>query len=213
MNNQSVDPSSPIWLLGDSPSKNFPNLPPLDPTHPSRHTIWTPILNVIQRELFMGPGCRLDDGKLFIRNAVKDLANKSNRVGREAEIVALRTELNESNPLLVLCFGQFSFECALWAVEEKRPPQKWKECSVPELGQKFSERIHTVQSDSVTLLPLLHAYVARQFEKCNQEFSGGGENYFEFAGQEIAKVLIENCDHPRLVKLFQWPEQKSAMSE
>jgi hypothetical protein len=40
------DPDFPIWLLGDSNPKGWQSVleTPLDPRHPARHNIWTPVL-------------------------------------------------------------------------------------------------------------------------------------------------------------------------
>lgn len=203
-NPENTDPDSPIWLLGDSPSaKNLDkNLKPLDRKHPTRHTIWTPILDVVQRHLFVNCECRLDDRELFIRNAVShpDHKLKRNRKRHEAEIAELGELLSRHKPFLVLCFGQFAFECARRAQEEEKlPPQKW---TIKRLSQEFSERILKVQLGSVTLLPLLHAVVALKFSECSTDFSGEGDNYFEYTGREIAKVLIANRTHRSLNKLW-----------
>jgi hypothetical protein len=96
---ENTDPDSPIWLLGDSPSANNldKNLKPLDRKHPTRHTIWTPILDVVQRHLFVDCGCRLDDSELFIRNAVShpDHKLRINREKQETEIAELRELLTD----------------------------------------------------------------------------------------------------------------------
>lgn len=43
-----------IWLLGDSNPKNWDSIleTPLDPRHPARHSIWTPVIDVIQDQAF-----------------------------------------------------------------------------------------------------------------------------------------------------------------
>jgi uracil-DNA glycosylase len=202
-NPENTDHDSPIWLIGDSPSAKHQhkNLEPLDRRHPSRHTVWTPILDVVQRHLFVEHGCRLDDSKLFIRNAVIHPGHKL-KISREieAEIAELGGLLERHKPFLVLCFGRFAFECARRAQgEEKLSPQKW---TIETLSQEFGERILKVRLDSVTLLPLLHQSIALQFSKCNTNFSGGGGNYFEYTGREIAKVLIANRPHLSLDKLW-----------
>ncbi len=219
------DPDNPIWLLGDSPSDSpsakDQNLTPLDPRHPTRHTIWTPILDVIQRHLFVERGRRLDDSKLFIRNAVSNSDHKwKNPENREEEIAELRKLLDrhiKSKPLLILCFGQFAFECARRAQgEENRRPQQWKKWEIRELRQQFDARILKVQLGSVTLLPLLHQYVALQFSKTNEKW---GCDYFEYVGEEIAnkvlinKVLIANQTDDRMDKLWLPTKWKAAASE
>ena len=235
------DLDSPIWLLGDSPSaKNLHlkptdknHLKPLDPRHPSRHTIWTPILDVIQRRLFDKCGHRLDDRELFIRNAVSDPKHKlekPEKLGAKIvefrkkqvdEIKELRELLNRQNkPFLVLCFGQFAYACALRTqqdlIEELRP-QEWKKSGILKLSKVFEARIGEVQLGKVTLLPLLHASAARSFQSATEHFSGkpSGKrpNYFEYAGEKIAEVLIANRTDPRLDKLMLRGKQEDTASE
>jgi hypothetical protein len=225
------DPDYPIWLLGDSPSVNYPDLTPLDPTHPSRHTIWTPILDVIQRHLFLERGQRLDDSKLFIRNAVSDYRHKLEKpktLGAEIakfqdkqveEIKELRELLNRPNkprPLLVLCFGEFAYACALRTQQEVKEilrPQDWNKWGIRGLSREFKVRIDDVQLGRVTLLPLLHASVALSFQDASRNFSGGGGNYFEYDGREIADKLILHSQHPRLTELWLPAKREGTASE
>jgi hypothetical protein len=217
------DQNFPIWLLGDSPSDSpsakGQNLTPLDPRHPTRHSIWTPISDVIQRRLFVRYGRRLDDSELYIRNAVSnsDYKKKKHNEKLDKEIVELRELLNRDNkpkPLLVLCFGQYAFEYARRAQEEgdERHPKKWP---TEELGQQFNKRILNVQLGEVTLLPLLHQYVALQFPKSHDGFSGTGSNYYEFVGEKIAKALIdliENDTENRMDKFLLRGKQEGVAS-
>lgn len=216
------DQDFPIWLLGDSPSDSpsakDQDLTPLDPRHPTRHSIWTPILDVIQRRLFVERERRLDDSKLYIRNAVSHSDYKLNNPKMPEEEIAefqkkqaefqdkqveeikeLQTLLKENTPFLVLCFGQFAFEFARRAQEGKIEvlrPQDWgKKRGILKLSTKFDENIEKVKLGSMTLLPLLHASAARGFQSATEHFSGKPSdkrpNYFEYVGEKIANVLIE----------------------
>lgn len=62
MKDHTGDLSFPIWLLGDSNPKNWQDRldTPLDPRHPAVHNIWTPIIDIIQREVYMKIGKRID---------------------------------------------------------------------------------------------------------------------------------------------------------
>lgn len=75
MDRETGDPHFPIWLLGDSNPRNWENhlKTPLDPRHPARHNIWTPILDEIQDRLFRRLRMRLDTSKMYIRNAIEDV--------------------------------------------------------------------------------------------------------------------------------------------
>lgn len=192
------NPDSGIWLLADSNPVNWQDElnVPLDRRFPTRHTIWTPIENVIQCHLFRECQSRLDD-KFYIRNAVEDPSHKSQKEQLADEIVTFRRLLNKHQPLLVLCFGQFAFEFARRArqEEEEHPFDYW---DVERLAEQFSHRISTVRGDAVNVLPLLHAVVAKQFLYCHERFSGGNKDYFEYVGGKLAGVLIEHRTDPRL---------------
>lgn len=73
-------PNSAIWLLADSNPVAWQDVlaVPLDRRFPTRHNIWTPIEQVIQRHLFHECKSRLAD-KFFIRNAVEDPRHKVQR--------------------------------------------------------------------------------------------------------------------------------------
>ena len=112
--------TSAIWLLADSnPAAWQKKLEgPLDRRHPTRHNIWTPIEQVIQRHLFEQCGSRMTD-ELFIRNAVEDAADKSRNEPLAQEITEYRRLLSYHKPVLVLCFGEFAFEFARRAQQEE----------------------------------------------------------------------------------------------
>jgi hypothetical protein len=204
----------PIWLLGDSPSTNKQikelklNLDPLDRRHPTRHTIWTPVLDVIQRYLF-DVGLRLDDSRLYIQNVISEFSDENNTKILKNGVDNVRKLLeNNPDPFLILSFGQFAFECVRRARKEQieRNPKYW---SIKKLSVAFGERILNVQSDTITLLPLLHQSAALQFWKCNDlgdkavgSLTIWGGNYFEYAGQEIANVLIAHQTHAKLKNLW-----------
>lgn len=214
----------PIWLLGDSPSGKYlkfeapdpDHLTPLDPKHPTRHSIWTPILDVIQRHLFRR-GCRLDDSELFIRNAVSHPDHKLNNPteidkfgdNQKKEIAELKELLKVHEPFLVLCFGQFAYPCALRTQQDEikiLTQEEWKNWSIPKLSKAFDDRINKVQLGKVTLLPLLHASAARGFKSATAHFSGKlsnqRPNYFEYVGEQIAEKLIANHKDHRLDKFM-----------
>jgi hypothetical protein len=212
--------TSPIYLLGDSNPKsemveqngregNDP-LTPLDRRHPTRHNIWTPILDVVQRHVFVAFKGRLDDRNLYIRNAVEDPKDRVDPIARNREICALRDLFLENKPPLVLAFGRFSVEFALRALPgAPEPSLSWKVWNVKTLAGEFSTRIAPLtvpeglaRLESVNVIPLLHAVGALQFRYCHREFSSGRENYFEYVGEQIAAVLIKHRDHPKLRRLW-----------
>src|ERR1035438_8269365 len=103
------DRDFPIWLLGDSNPRNWQDQlkTPLDPRHPARHNIWSPILDGIQDRLFRQRGTRLDSSKIYIRNAVQDPTLKDAARGLvwtedlNREIVSFRADLARHSPIFV----------------------------------------------------------------------------------------------------------------
>jgi hypothetical protein len=191
MNIQTGDPESAIWLLGDSNPKSEDAQPeavdpqyvlnPLDSRHPTRHNIWTPVLDVIQRHLFVSRRIRLDDSRLYIRNAVGNPAHKRDNDQRGRLISELRKLLAVYRPPLVLAFGAFAHEFALHSLPGiEEPPQSWTIWNVKMLAGQFDTTIRAltgpeagIRLESTTVLPLLHAIGARQFRYCHREFSNG----------------------------------------
>lgn len=81
--------NSDIWLLGDSNPKNWQKVlkTPLDPRHPARHNIWTPVLEVIQDRVFRTCRCRVDTSQIYVRNAVEDDSYLRHLQGQAASYV------------------------------------------------------------------------------------------------------------------------------
>jgi hypothetical protein len=191
--------NSALWLLADSNPIAWQDKleGPLDSRHPTRHNIWTPIEQVIQRQLFQQCQSRMTD-ELFIRNAVGDSSDKSQMEPLAHEITEYGRLLSEHKPVLVLCFGEFAFEFARRARQEEGQAE-FRSWSVKQLAEEFSNRICNFQVEEVNVLPLLHASIARgKFLHCHKEFSGGQGNYFDYVGGKIANVLIEYRTHDRL---------------
>lgn len=192
-------PDSGIWLLADSNPVVWQNDldVPLDRRFPTRHNIWTPIEKVIQSHLFRECKSRLDE-KYYIRNAVEDPCVKLQKDLLADEIATFRGLLNKHQPLLVLCFGQFAFEFARRAQQEK-DEHTFRYWSVDRLAEQFIKRTSTVRGDAVNVLPLLHASVARgRYLFCHEKFSGGNRDYFQYVGEKLARVLVEHRTDPRL---------------
>src|SRR5512147_2716135 len=105
--------SFPIWLLGDSNPKNWQEIleAPLDPRHPARHSIWTPVLDVIQDRVFRERRYRVDTSSIYIRNAIEQPENKPPEnialwnSALEQGIDDLHQALELHRPALVFSFG------------------------------------------------------------------------------------------------------------
>ena len=82
---ESGNKNSSIWLIGDSAPPNWSEYldEPLDSRHPARHNIWTPVLERIQKQAFLGDRRRVDDSQLYIRNAVHHPEDKPPRSAME----------------------------------------------------------------------------------------------------------------------------------
>lgn len=193
-------PVNPIWLIGDSNPKDESNLAhPLDPRHPTRHNIWTPILDVIQECVYprrlLAFGYGQDAGALYIQNAVVKPSERNDAALIEERIESLRKRYVEHPPLLVLSFGAFAFEVCRAAIEQNGANgetviRQARNRKVTDLAAEFNER---VDAPNCCLLPLLHQTVARSFGHAHKTFSDGQDesNYYLYTGQAIARRLLQ----------------------
>jgi len=180
---------------------------PLDPRHPTRHTIWTPILDHIQDRVFGACSSRLNTRDLYIRNAIENADHKQKAPLVHQAVLQFRdmAMCAGNRPIMILCFGQFAFEFARRACDEPSSSSDlWGEWRVEELGREFQRRVACVSPERVTALPLLHAIVARRFDECHGKFvqEETGENYFEYVGRHLASALITHRSTTRLMPLF-----------
>jgi hypothetical protein len=199
MNREAGNPTFPIWLLGDSnpPQWQISLLTPLDPRHPVRHNIWTPILDVIQDRVFRELRARIDTSSIYIRNAVEDPELK--RISSDLswgteiqkEIDLFGALITTYRPQLVLCFGRFAFEFARRAIGELNHQRHgyWKAIT---LGAEFRKRISEFSPNRINVLPLLHRSISGgKFIQSHDQYCGvHGANYFEMTGNGIAEQLI-----------------------
>jgi hypothetical protein len=160
--------SSPIWLLADSRPRRVVTHEPLDPRHPTRHAIWTPILDHVQGRIFAECARRLDTSNFYIRNAVECADDKKVRPVVDQAVLRFREMAISNRPMMILCFGQFAFELARRACDQTSSADElWGKWSVEGLGREFHRRITKISPEETTALPLLHAIVARRFEDCH----------------------------------------------
>lgn len=197
-------PSRPIWLIGDSnPDCELLIEHPLDPRHPSRHNIWTPVLDVIQERVYprrlRAFGYDQETDALYIRNAIINPADRSNPSAVAAQIESLRETYREYRPLLVLSFGAFAFSVCRTAFESQSTDasaviKTALKLTVRELAREFVNRVGDSKRQ---LLPLLHQSVAKSFAHVHQEFEAhGATSYFNYTGSEIAKRLLDQPTAP-----------------
>lgn len=197
-------PDRPIWLIGDSnPNCELLLEHPLDPRHPSRHNIWTPVLDVIQERVYprrlRAFGYDQEADVLYIRNAVVAPADRSNASAVAAQIESLREGYRQHRPLLVLSFGAFAFALCKTALESQSTDasaviKMASKLTVRALAKEFVDRAGDRERQ---LLPLLHQSVAKSFAHVHKEFKAyGATSYFDYTGSAIAKRLLEQPAAP-----------------
>jgi hypothetical protein len=195
--------NSDIWLLGDSNPKNWQKVlkTPLDPRHPARHNIWTPVLEVIQDRVFRMCRCRVDTSQIYVRNAVEDPSKKPPPQNVEwgiwirNELQEFQKMVREHRPKIIFSFGAFSFEFARRVLSEE-PRRSYCYWGTRNLGEQFRKRIGQFNLATTNLLPLLHVSIARgRFIQSHDYFCGlEDSDYFDFTGNHIARKLIECRD-------------------
>jgi hypothetical protein len=201
MRKEAGDPECEIWLLGDSNPKNWASIldTPLDPRHPARHNIWTPVLDVIQDTVFRTCGERVDTSSLYVRNAIESPYEKPPSNTAQwgptvaEEISDFGKAIGTHQPKLLLSFGAFAFEFARRSLDEQ-PSRRYSYWGAKELGMEFRERVERFDPTSTNLLPLLHVSISRgHFIQAHEQFSGQeGANYFQFVGMRIADIFLDH---------------------
>ena len=206
----------PIWLVGDSNPEKWANdlNYPLDPRHPARHNIWTPILDGIQEQVFLADGRRVATDQLYARNAVQDQGEKppGTKIAWQPELLKEVRDfarlLTLYTPKLVFTFGAFAFEFARRSLKEN-PEGKTKSWTTKRLGQEFRQRVEHFDPEEINIFPLLHVSIARRwFLQSHNHFTGReGGNYFDYVAKEIAPLLLEHK-----LSLPIWVQQTKAAS-
>lgn len=188
------DPASPIWLLGDSaPIKIAGIRHALDPRHPTRHTIWTSVLEAIQERLFSFPEHqprRLSHQALYTANAVDTVEAKSSDAEVSRCFERLRQLSRVHRPRTIITFGSFAYEFAVAAVEGGAIPKvPYSELKLSVIRDAFDKR---VVDDGLVVVPLLHQIVALKFAQCHDAYSAEGfDSYYEYCGMHLANRLLQ----------------------
>ena len=193
---------SQIWLIGDSPPPRWEErlTEPLDPRHPSRHNIWTPIADGIQEKVFQATGQRVDTRRIYVRNAVSNYEKKRDVKSEgwsklQLETTEFKKLLDTYKPPLVFTFGAFSFEFANRSLErnEREAHTNW---NTIQLGNEFRRAVRAFSPSDVNVIPLLHASIARgKFLESHHYFTGDVDgNYFDYVAQEISELLLKHGD-------------------
>ncbi len=214
------DRACPLWVLGDSNPTEWEDLldSPLDPRHPARHNILTPILDGVQDDLYRACGRRIETRELYIRNAIGD-ANSKPRAAAELwdagvceQVTELGGLLRARLPPIVFTFGAFSFEFARRAIglEPTRCYGKW---GADALGEAFRSAVRAFDPDRLNLFPLLHVTIARgSFLQAHDYFTRmKGGNYFDFVSHRLADRLSAHQESPRLRTLWIADRERAAI--
>ena len=133
MQRESGNKNSSIWLIGDSSPSQWEGFldEPLDSRHPARHNIWTPVLEGIQEQVFLGDRRRVDDSQLYVRNAVHNREDRPLDSAMEWHPKLLEEAgdfgrlLGKHKPPMVFTFGAFAFEFV------RRMSRKRSEVEIP----------------------------------------------------------------------------------
>ena len=200
---ESGNRNSVIWLIGDSSPPKWEEYlnEPLDSKHPARHNIWTPVLEGIQRQVFVGDRLRVDDSQLYVRNAVHDRKDKPPDSGLEwdskllEETVEFGKLLRAHVPTFLFTFGAFAFEFARRSLEQE-PRRRFSYWTTLTLGAEFRQKVEEFDPGTVNVFPLLHVSIARgRFLKSHENFTRESNgNYFDFVGREIGALLLRYKD-------------------
>jgi len=190
----------PIWLIGDSPPKNWEDklTEPLDPRHPARHNIWTPVLYGIQEQVFRADRRRVETTQVYVRNAAEKYQDKPSPTAQEWPTLAdsitnFAALLKKHKPILVFTFGAFAFEFANRSVnsEVKHAFRNW---STKALGEEFRRSLGGFHPCRINIIPLLHASIARgKFLESHKYFTRGeSPNYFDYVARQVAGHIIDH---------------------
>ena len=203
MKRESGSKKSSIWLIGDSSPSTWESLldEPLDSRHPARHNIWTPVLEGIQKQVFIRERRRVDDSQLYVRNAVHNPRDKPAVSAKHwcskllEETDDFGTLLREYEPTLVFTFGAFAFEFLRRSLE-RDPTRTLRHWTTTRLGEEFRRTVRAFNQREVNVFPLLHVSIARgHFLKSHENFTGESNgNYFDSVASHIGDLLLKNKD-------------------
>ena len=203
MNRDAGSKSFPIWLIADSSPPRWEEhlRQPLDPRHPARHNIWTPILEGIQSHLFQAARSSIDTTDLYVRNAVHSAADKPPYRRSDwpshltAETRVLSGLVARHHPRLLLTFGAFACEFTRRSLD-RGPPRAVSHWTSIALGNEFRRSIEHFHPMRIEILPLLHVSIARgRFLQGHRNFTGQEHaNSFDYAAREIAALLLVHRD-------------------
>jgi len=203
---------SAIWLLADSPPRNFGEHLglPLDDRHIAVHSIFTPIFDKVQYILFMESRTRIDTLNFYRRNAVDDVntwkaENRKYKEELKNEIREFAKILNdyEKTCKIIFTFGTNAFRfassalmcadgkneaCRLMGITTRNDKigneNLGKKSETQRLGYELGKRIKNFNIENINILPLLHVSITR-----------GDINRIIISNREFCKGLNANTDN------------------
>lgn len=199
MNRDSGSNAFPIWLIADSSPPRWEEqlVHPLDPRHPTRHNIWTPILDGIQCHVFCAARSRIDTTDLYVRNAVHKAEVKPSYRRHDwpshltLDLRGLSGLVARYRPRLLLTFGAFAYEFTTRSLDRgpRRAVNYWTSIA---LGNEFRRCLRDFDPTRTEILPLRNVSIARgRFLQSHRNFTRRDDaNYFDYAAGEIAALLL-----------------------
>jgi hypothetical protein len=188
-----------LWLIGDSNPAQWETrlLTPLDPRHPTRHNIWTPVLDEMQDGIYRASRQRIDTSGIYVRNALAEAGRKPAPTETqwsafvEDAVDVLRKLIETHRPMVLFCFGAFAFEFVRRTLGEK-PLHNYSYWSAKKLGTEFRKRITEFEPGTANAVPMLHAVIARgRFIEAHEQFcEAKGANYFEVVGAALGGTML-----------------------
>jgi hypothetical protein len=189
---------SPVWLVGHSyPARWVEDLEvPLDPRHPTRNSIWTPVLDCIQQEVYRGDRRRFDMDKAFVFNAAEKQAPRTDAdwspKAMSVRSATLEAMLKTYRPPIVITFGRDVYH---FVMKANGSPVA-KSITAQALGKAFNKTVDEYAPHRVNVIPLLHQHVAMGgWIAAGLDYSPEAEkrknaNYFSLVGTALGRILL-----------------------
>lgn len=149
--------------------------------------------------MFLCDRRRVDDSRLYVRNAVHDPDDRPlyNAMEWGSELLKETRDfsrlLGTYAPPMVFTFGAFAFEFARRSLA-REPRKRRRDWTTRELGMEFARSVKGFDPRKVNVFPLLHVSIARgHFLKSHENFTGESSgNCFDFVAKEIAFLLLKH---------------------
>ena len=193
----------PLWVLSDlEPSYLEENLKgPFDYRHPSRHIVCTSVFNAIQLHVYKSIKKRVDEDSFSYYTTFPKKVEKPKindviwEKGIHDEISELKKDMDTYGPTIILAFGAFTYEL-LRRTQENSAARSYGSWTPAELGGEFKTCVNDFDINAVNILPLMdRSILGWKFLESHEQFVGKkNADYFQYAGREIARLLVTYQD-------------------